>query len=320
MSELKKIDHSAKALSTLKSQVPIVFEQHLGSKISDDLQKISTEKSASEILNIKKEQATMHESKSFNRNPANHRLYHAPMEALIEDKNEKDKGVADIIKDHKRKHDDDEDPPARPNQVKKIKRRRNKESESSKKPYSTKETSKGKAPSEGSKTSKFDSAKEPVKEPIAEVVMDDAGEDVVRNDDQPQDTFEPKTAKNPNPEWILSHLMISRTLLLTSLNKLDWNNLEGDHYPFDMSKPLPLQGHPSHLTIAADYLLNNAKNLKSSNLERTYTTTITKTKEALYEIVVIEYMSVSVKKLHGYGHLEEVVVKRANRQLCKFKE
>ncbi|GKF68862.1 hypothetical protein Tco_0198541 [Tanacetum coccineum] len=30
--------------------------------------------------------------------------------------------------------------------------------------------------------------------------------------------------------------------------------------------------------------------------------------------------SVSVKKLHGYGHLEEVMVKRADRQLCKFKE
>ncbi|GJW35533.1 hypothetical protein Tco_0058453 [Tanacetum coccineum] len=30
--------------------------------------------------------------------------------------------------------------------------------------------------------------------------------------------------------------------------------------------------------------------------------------------------SVSVKKLHGYGHMEEVVVKRADRQLCKIKE
>ncbi|GKC95817.1 hypothetical protein Tco_1161259, partial [Tanacetum coccineum] len=106
---------------------------------------------------------------------------------------------------------------------------------------------------------------------------------------------------------------------------------------------------------------------------RTYTTSITKTKAAQYEIVVIEDMvptlwstikhaynkdatkgikhwgerhklwyrsqmnkfskqnvystqkilsvkSVSVKKLQGYGHLEEVVVKRADRQLYKFKE
>ncbi|GKG26798.1 hypothetical protein Tco_0402501, partial [Tanacetum coccineum] len=38
------------------------------------------------------------------------------MEALIEDENAMDKGVADIIQDHKRKHDDDEDPPVGPNQ------------------------------------------------------------------------------------------------------------------------------------------------------------------------------------------------------------
>ncbi|GKG39149.1 hypothetical protein Tco_0463294, partial [Tanacetum coccineum] len=27
-----------------------------------------------------------------------------------------------------------------------------------------------------------------------------------------------------------------------------------------------------------------------------------------------------VKKLHGYGHLEEIMVKRADRQLYKFKD
>ncbi|GKE00966.1 hypothetical protein Tco_1388949, partial [Tanacetum coccineum] len=120
----------------------------------------------------------MHANKSFNRNPGNHRLYHALIEALIEDENAMDKGVADTVKDHNRNHDDD-DPPTGLNQGKNIKRRRTKESELSKKPSATKETPKGKAPSEGSKT----------------------GEDVVRDDDQPQDTFEPKTAKTPNPDW-----------------------------------------------------------------------------------------------------------------------
>ncbi|GJR62858.1 hypothetical protein Tco_1505020 [Tanacetum coccineum] len=110
---------------------------------------------------------TMHANKSFNRNLANHRLYHALMEALIEDENAMDKGVADTVQDHKRKHDDDEDdddedPPARPNH----------------------------APS-----------KEPVEEPIAKAVMDDAGNDVVCDDDQPQDAYEPKTTKTPNPDW-----------------------------------------------------------------------------------------------------------------------
>nr|GEY97892.1 hypothetical protein [Tanacetum cinerariifolium] len=74
---------------------------------------------------------SMHANKSFNINPANHRLYHVLMEALIDDENAMDKGVTNTVKDHKRKHDDDEDddhedPPARPNQGKKTKRRRTK--------------------------------------------------------------------------------------------------------------------------------------------------------------------------------------------------
>ncbi|GJX84517.1 hypothetical protein Tco_0335291 [Tanacetum coccineum] len=418
VSELKKIDHSAKALATLKSHVPTVIEKYLRSKISDDLQKVlqrhtadliqkysvkpapesskiqtptinleqESEKSASEILKIKKEQAkkqkmpkytikstdkatlkeydqknafyqTMHENKSFNRNPANHRLYHALMEALIEDENSMDKGVVDTVKDHKRKHDDDdynddddeEDPSAGPNQSKKTKRRRTKESESSKKPSTTKETPKGKAPSKVSKTSKFASAKEPVEEPIIEVVMDDESKDVFHDDDQLQDTSEPKTTNTPNPKWFKKpprpptsdpewnkrQVVLDQPEQPYALtNKLDWNNHEEDRYPYDLSKPLPPQVRPGHLTVAADYFFNNdLEYLKSSDPERMYTTSITKTKAARYKIVGIEDMqnvystlkilgvkSVSVKKLHGYGHLKEIVVKRVDRHLYKFKQ
>ncbi|GJS86711.1 hypothetical protein Tco_0769347 [Tanacetum coccineum] len=35
---------------------------------------------------------------------------------------------------------------------------------------------------------------------------------------------------------------------------------------------------------------------------------------------ILSVKSVSVKKLHGYGHLEEIMVKRADCQLYKFKE
>ncbi|GJV41834.1 hypothetical protein Tco_1420274 [Tanacetum coccineum] len=74
-------------------------------------------------------------------------------------------------------------------------------------------------------------------------------------------------------------------------DKLDWNNPEGDRYPFDLSKPLPLQGHPGYLTIAADYFFNNdVEYLKSFDSERTYTTSITKTIAAQYEIEGIEDM------------------------------
>ncbi|GJV70957.1 hypothetical protein Tco_1490952 [Tanacetum coccineum] len=261
----------------------------------------------------------MHANKSFNRNPTNHRLYHALMEALIEDENAMNKGVVDTIKDCKRKHDndeddDDEDPLAGPNQGKKTKRRRTKDLESSKKPSTIKETPKGKATSKGSKTGKSASTKEPVEGPTAEVVMDGAGEDVT------------------------SLIGITLKEIVT---------------PLYLSKPLPLQGYPCHLTVAADYFYNNdMEYLKSSNPERMYTTSITKTKAARYEIEGIEDIvpmlwsptkvgydkdalkgikhwgegqnfgvkSVSVKKLYGYGSLEEIVVKRANYHFYKFQE
>ncbi|GJY28445.1 hypothetical protein Tco_0404212 [Tanacetum coccineum] len=229
-----------------------------------------------------------------------------------------DKGVANTIKDHKQKHDDDDDdddyPPGGPNQ--------------------------------GSKTGKSASAKELVEELIVEVVMDNEGEDVVRDDDQPQDTSEPKKRKTPNQDWFKQPPRPPTPDPKLNKHKLGWKNSKGDRYPFDLSKRLPLQGHLGHLTVTADYFFNNdLKYLKSSDPERTYTTSIMKIKAARYEIKGIEGMvpmlwsptkfskhnvystkkilgvkSVSVKKLHGYGHLEEIVVKRADYQLYKFKE
>ncbi|GKB06822.1 hypothetical protein Tco_0835055 [Tanacetum coccineum] len=74
-------------------------------------------------------------------------------------------------------------------------------------------------------------------------------------------------------------------------NKLDWNNPERDRYPFDLSKPLPLQVPPGHQTVAANYFFNNdLEYLKTFDPEVTYTSSITKTKAARYEIKGIEDM------------------------------
>ncbi|GKA69947.1 hypothetical protein Tco_0776011 [Tanacetum coccineum] len=40
-------------------------------------------------------------------------------------------------------------------------------------------------------------------------------------------------------------------------DKLDWENLEGDRFPFDMSKPLPPQGPPVHQTVHVDFFFND---------------------------------------------------------------
>ncbi|GJZ08971.1 hypothetical protein Tco_0543254 [Tanacetum coccineum] len=267
----------------------------------------------------------MHANKSFNINPANHRLYHALMEALIEDENAMDKGVADIVKDHKRKHDndeddDDEDHPSGPNQGKKTKRIKTKESESSKKPSSTKETPNGKAPSKGSKTGKSALAKEPVEEPIAEVIMDDPGDDVVRDDDQPQAASKPNTSKTLNPEWFKQPLRPptpdlewnKRQCFNALTDKLDWNNPEGDRYLFDLSKPLPLQSPPCYRTVVADYFFNNdLEYLKTFDPEVTYTTSITKTKATWYEIKGIKDMVPTLWSIikHAYDKDAEKEIK-----------
>ncbi|GJW88625.1 hypothetical protein Tco_0163965 [Tanacetum coccineum] len=421
VSELKTVDHSSEALDALQSNVPTVVDRSEKSPL--DILKIkreqaesqkntqftikSTDKAAIEEYDLKIDlYQSMHANKSFNRNPTNHRLYHALVEALIEDENEMDKGVADTVKDHKRKHDDNEDddnedPPAGLNQGKKTKMRRTKESESSKKPSTTKDTTKGKTPTKGSKTACDDNPPQDTSKPKT------------RNTLNPQWLKQPPRPPTPDPEWNKRQVVLDQPaqpwfnqmvsaskdpltlndLMATPIDfsnieleynfqecfnaltyKLDWNNPEGDRYPFDLSKPLPLQGPPGHRTVAADYFFNNdLEYLKTSDPEVTYTTSITKTKAARYEIKGIEDMvpilwstikhaydkdasmgikhwgkrrklwygsqvskfskqyvystkailgvkSVSVKKLHGYGHLEEILVKIFKQQLYKFKE
>ncbi|GJZ06879.1 hypothetical protein Tco_0540672 [Tanacetum coccineum] len=157
-------------------------------------------------------------------------------------------------------------------------------------------------------------------------------------------------------------------------DQLDWTNPEHDRGPYDLSKPLPLQGSPCHLTIHVNFFFNNdLKYLKTKNSERKYTTLITKTKAVKYELEFIEdmilklwspvkvaydrnvelgishwgpkrqlfYISqlnrfskhevystmkilsvirVKVDKRLRYGYLEEIVVRRVDRQEYSFKE
>ncbi|GJT41487.1 hypothetical protein Tco_0941352 [Tanacetum coccineum] len=87
--------------------------------------------------------------------------------------------------------DEDEDPSAGPNQGKKTKRRRTKESESSKKSSTSKDTSKGNTPPQTSKSDKSVHVEESVAKPSTEVIIDvednTANDDVVNDTDQPQD-------------------------------------------------------------------------------------------------------------------------------------
>ncbi|GJX09811.1 hypothetical protein Tco_0199670 [Tanacetum coccineum] len=116
-------------------------------------------------------------------------------------------------------------------------------------------------------------------------------------------------------------------------DQLDWKNPEGDRFPYELSKPLPLQGSPDHFTILVDLFFNNdLEYLRIGNSERKYTTSITKIKAAKSQIngfskhdvystmKILSVVSVKVDKQFGYGYLQEIVVRRADWKLYTFKE
>ncbi|GJR05769.1 hypothetical protein Tco_0528753 [Tanacetum coccineum] len=72
--------------------------------------------------------------------------------------------------------------------------------------------------------------------------------------------------------------------------RLDWHNPKNKPYLFDLRKPLPLiQDHQGRQIIPQDYFLNNdLEYLKGGELSRQYSTSVTKTKAATYDLKWIE--------------------------------
>nr|GEZ47039.1 hypothetical protein [Tanacetum cinerariifolium]GEZ51450.1 hypothetical protein [Tanacetum cinerariifolium] len=229
--------------------------------------------------------------------------------------------------------------------VKRPRGKRTKESESFKKPSSTKKILKGKALTKGSKTDKTASAKEPVEEPIVEVVIDDAGDDVARDDNQPQDTSEPKTRKTLNPNWFKQplrphtpdhewnkHQVVLdqpkqpwfNQMVSAIKDPLTFNDLIAT--PIDFSKQWQLDMRSKELKTWSLHFgvplnMHITKMLKKES-STGYRSQVSKfSKHNVYSTkAILGVKSVSVKKLHGYGHLEEIMVKRSDQQLYKFKE
>ncbi|GJY60175.1 hypothetical protein Tco_0460832 [Tanacetum coccineum] len=133
------------------------------------------------------------------------------------------------------------------------------------------------------------------------------------------------------------------------LEKLDWENPEGGDYPFDLSKPLPLIKRGKRQRVPFEFFINNdLKYLQGGISTMTYTTSTTKTKAAKYDLPGIEDMvpniwspvkvsydryalwgishwrqqltHVKEMRKHRYGYLEEIVVRRADNILYRFKE
>ncbi|GKA06258.1 hypothetical protein Tco_0685482 [Tanacetum coccineum] len=212
-----------------------------------------------------------------------------------------------------RKRDrDDEDPSIRLNQGKKIKRRRIKESEPSKKSSNSKEPSKAK-----NKDIKKDWFKQPPRPPTPDPEWNKR-QVVVDQPKQPWFNQTVSVAKDPLTfdKLMATPIDFSNNIELeynmeecfkALTDRLDWNNPEGYHCPFDLTKPLPLKGRPDRLTVAVEYFFNNdLEFLKSSDLEKNYTTSIMKTKAARYEIVGIEDMVPTLWSTIKFGYNKDV--------------
>ncbi|GKC72299.1 hypothetical protein Tco_1118182, partial [Tanacetum coccineum] len=120
--------------------------------------------------------------------------------------------------------------------------------------------------------------------------------------------------------------------------KLDWNNPEGQQYPHDLRKPLPLiPNSRGRQVIPFDYFINNDLAYLSGGVSsQTYATSVTKTKAADYGHIkwieeesardvyfrrrIIVVTKLQIVEWHGYKHLDWITIRRDDDKLYTFKE
>nr|GEW13552.1 hypothetical protein [Tanacetum cinerariifolium] len=82
-----------------------------------------------------------------------------------------------------------------------------------------------------------------------------------------------------------------------------------------------LKDKEGRLTILDEFFFNNdLEYLKSGNKERTAMIKRKSKHEVFSTMMILSVVSVQVEKKYGYGNLEEIVVRRADQKLYKFKK
>nr|GFB71681.1 hypothetical protein [Tanacetum cinerariifolium] len=94
----------------------------------------------------------------------------------------------------------------------------------------------------------------------------------------------------------------------TLLEKLDWENPEGGDYPFDLTKPLPLVKIRNRQKALKTWFQTFRVLLKSPMINIHFGESH------------IRGNNIDVMKKHGYGYLQEIMVRRADNDLYRFKE
>ncbi|GKD93691.1 hypothetical protein Tco_1373528 [Tanacetum coccineum] len=105
-------------------------------------------------------------------------------------------------------------------------------------------------------------------------------------------------------------------------DQLDRNNPEGQQYPHDLPKPLPLiPNSRGHQVIPFDHFINNDLAYLSGGVStRTYTTSVTKTKAEDYGHIKWIKDLVPNRMWSQVPHLDWITVRRDDDKLYKFKE
>nr|GFC03956.1 hypothetical protein [Tanacetum cinerariifolium] len=114
-----------------------------------------------------------------------------------------------------------------------------------------------------------------------------------------------------------------------------------NRYPYDLNKPIPLHESRGRLIVPANFFFNNdLEYLRGESNDQKYTSSVTKTKAAKYEMEGIEdmvpmlwspikvaydkYDALGISywglKRQRYGHLKDIFVRRAYQKLYKFIE
>nr|GEY89622.1 hypothetical protein [Tanacetum cinerariifolium] len=108
-----------------------------------------------------------------------------------------------------------------------------------------------------------------------------------------------------------------------TIDQLDWVNPEGQQYPHNLLKPLPLiSNNRGRHVIPFDHFINNdLEYLRGGTSSRKYTTSIIKTKAANYgHIKIITITILKIVEWHNYKYLDWITMHRDDDKLYKFKE